>query len=264
VREVCFTGRYEPQETAVLRHLLRPGMTVVDVGANWGYFTLIGAHLVGSTGRVLSVETDPRAARTVRANVSRNGLEWVRVYDMAASDAAGLLSFQEYETEAGDTGNFGIAQATRVASDRRQFKVVARALDDVLDEAGFAHVDVLKMDIEGGEARAIAGLRRRLSTNRIDCICMEVHPRHLKDLGSSAAQVIAELRSHGYRPWRIDQSRAAFRAAASVGASVSALLTALDDDGHDLGDWPHLLWTLDAAKLTAVIKEVLETHVQRP
>src|SRR3989442_13351056 len=52
MREVYLTGRYEPQETALLRHLLRPGMTLVDVGANWGYFTLVGAHLVGASGCV--------------------------------------------------------------------------------------------------------------------------------------------------------------------------------------------------------------------
>src|ERR1700716_2774101 len=43
-REVCFTGRYEPQETALLRQILQPGMTFVDVGANWGYFSLVAAQ----------------------------------------------------------------------------------------------------------------------------------------------------------------------------------------------------------------------------
>jgi hypothetical protein len=148
----------------------------------------------------------------------------------------------------GNTGNFGVAQSTRVVSERRQFNVAARALDDVLDEAGVTHVHVMKMDIEGGEARAIAGLRLRLSANQIDSISMELHPHHLHDLGSSAAQVIAELRGYGYRPWRIDQSRTAFRAAASAGANVSALLTSLDEDDHDLGDWPHLLWTLERTR----------------
>jgi predicted methyltransferase len=49
-----------PQETALVRRLLNPGMTFVDVGANRGYFTLLGASLVGPAGRVVSVEADPR------------------------------------------------------------------------------------------------------------------------------------------------------------------------------------------------------------
>ena len=77
MREVCFTGGYEPQETALLKMMLRPGMTFVDVGANWGYFSLAAAHLVGLAGRVVSVEADPRACRTLRANFARNGLDAV-------------------------------------------------------------------------------------------------------------------------------------------------------------------------------------------
>ena len=59
-REVCFTGRYEPLETLLVQSTLRPGMTFVDVGANWGYFTLVASHLVGSSGLVVSLEPDPR------------------------------------------------------------------------------------------------------------------------------------------------------------------------------------------------------------
>src|SRR6266478_1482635 len=59
-REVCFTGQYEPQETMLMQALLSPGMTFVDVGANWGYHTLLAAALVQSGGRIVSLEPDPR------------------------------------------------------------------------------------------------------------------------------------------------------------------------------------------------------------
>jgi hypothetical protein len=99
------------------------------------------------------------------------------------------------------------------------------------------------MDIEGGEAKAIAGLTRRLSSRRIDNISMELHPYHLRDLGTSVGAVIAALHAHGYMPWRIDHSAAAHRAAASAHADVAAMLTPLPEGADDLGDWPHLLWT---------------------
>ena len=63
-REVCFTGRYEPQETALVRTILRPGMSFVDVGANWGYFTLLAAWLEWSDSR--PDNTRLRVARTNR------------------------------------------------------------------------------------------------------------------------------------------------------------------------------------------------------
>ena len=111
MREVCFTGRYEPQETALLARLLGPGMTAVDVGANWGYFTLVAAHLVGPTGRVVSVEADPRAHDTLSWNVTSNGLTSVRVVAAAAADQVGTLSFAAYGSNSSAGANFGLVLA---------------------------------------------------------------------------------------------------------------------------------------------------------
>src|SRR5579862_1229177 len=193
MREACLTGRYEPQETAILQHVLRPGMTFVDVGANWGYFTLAGAFLVGPTGRVISIEADPRACRTVQSNLDRNAHAHVTLHNVAASDAVGILRLQEYEPHAGESGNFGVGQAAGAPS-ARTFEIPARPMDDVLDEHGIDRVDLLKMDIEGGEARALAGLDRRLSTGRIDRVLLEIHPHELTALGSSVDAVIAQMR----------------------------------------------------------------------
>ena len=75
-REAFFTGRYGPQETALLGAALRPGATFVDVGANWGYFTLLAAHRVGPAGRVVALEPDPRLFALLRANLAANGIGW--------------------------------------------------------------------------------------------------------------------------------------------------------------------------------------------
>jgi FkbM family methyltransferase len=242
MREVCLTGRYEPQETALLQQILRAGMVFVDVGANWGYFTLAAAHLVGPAGRVISVEVDPRACQALRGNVARNALDFVSVFEMAASDAPGTLRMQEYETGANDSGNFGLTRTTTVVEHGRQFEVEARPLDDLLDEAGIDQVDLLKMDIEGAESRALAGLSRSLSRRRVHRVLLEVHPQHLRDQGSSAERVIADLRRHGYRPWKIDHSASVYRRVAAGQMDVTSALTPLTDL-DDLGPWPHLLWT---------------------
>src|SRR5437773_2781526 len=55
-REVCYTGRYEPQETQLVARILNRGDVFVDAGANWGYFTLAASHWVGPSGRVLAFE----------------------------------------------------------------------------------------------------------------------------------------------------------------------------------------------------------------
>jgi FkbM family methyltransferase len=252
MREVCFTGRYEPQETALLQLLLRSGMTFVDVGANWGYFSLAAARMVGPAGRVVSVEADPRACRTLRANVTRNGLDAVAVLEMAASDGPGTLQLQEYEADASDSGSYGVAATTTVVEGGRAFTVAARALDDALDDAGVDRVDLLKMDIEGGEARALAGLRRRLAGRRIDRILLEVHPHHLRDQGSSAEAVVGELRAHGFNVYTIDHSPSAARRVGAGRLDVTAALAPLSDM-TDLGPWPHLLCELDDARANAAV-----------
>ena len=249
MREVCFTGRYEPQETALLQLLLRPGMTFVDVGANWGYFSLAAAGMVGPSGRVVSVEADPRACRTLRANMARNILD-VAVLEMAASDRSGTLQLQEYEADASDSGSYGVAATTTVVEGGRAFTVAARALDDALDDAGVGRIDLLKMDIEGGEARALAGLRRRLADRRIDRILLEVHPNHLRDQGSSAEVVVGELRAQGFNVRTIDHSPSAARRVGAGRLDVTAALAPLTDM-TDLGPWPHLLCELGDGRANA-------------
>jgi len=143
-----------------------------------------------------------------------------------------------------DPGNFGVEPSTLVVEEGRRLEVTARVLHDLLDEANVDRVDAMKIDIEGGEAKAIAGLSRRLSSHRIDHVSMELHPYHLRDLGTSVGAVIAALRAHGYTPWHIDHSAAAHRASASSDVDVPAMLRPLPAGADNVGDWPHLLWTL--------------------
>jgi FkbM family methyltransferase len=244
MREVCITGRYEPQETMLLQRLLRPGMTFVDVGANWGYFTLAAAHLIGPSGRIVCVEADPRACETIRANIARNSLSNVTLAAVAADDTPGVIGLQAYGEETGGSGNFGLAATTTTIAGSARFEVPARRLDDVLDEADVEDVDLMKMDIEGAEARALSGLQRRLASGRVKRLILELHPAHLRDQGCSAAEVVAHLQEYGYLAWRIDHSPATHRLAARGAAPVESLLTPLAR-GSELGDWPHLLWARD-------------------
>jgi FkbM family methyltransferase len=251
MREVCFTGRYEPQETALLKLLLKPGMTVVDVGANWGYFSLVAAHLVGAGGRVVSVEADPRACRTLRSNVARNRLdEVVTVLDMAASDRRHAVQLREYAPGASASGNYGLTSTTTVVEGGRQFEVSGRQLDEALDESGVDRVDLLKMDIEGAESAALAGLERRLSKGCIDTIVLEVHPQHLRDQGSSVDDVVGRLRRYGYHSWIVDHSPSTSRLVGAEKMDVRNALAPLTDTTN-LGSWPHVLCRLHPQILQA-------------
>lgn len=244
-REVCFTGRYEPQETALLCAMLVPGMTFVDVGANWGYFTLLGAHLVGPGGRVIAVEADPRIYRTLSGNVGQNDLPHVETVHVAVAASDAMVTLSGHDERSDKWGLSRIVEAPEAGM--TTFTVAARGLDDILDERGVGDVDVLKMDIEGAEEYALAGMAHGLKRHRYRRVVFEVHPSILAERGRSAWDVLRVLASAGYRGWWIDHSSEATRAAAYGGSSdVARYLRPLvveDTGGTWRGDaWPHILW----------------------
>lgn len=238
-REVCFAGKYEPQETAIVRSILIPGMSFVDVGANWGYFTLLGAHLVGSTGHVLSLEPDPRLFSLLRDAVDRNQLRQVIALQVAAADTRGTLRLAGFD-EAG--GNFGVSRLLPTGGDAALcFEVVAEPLDAVLQQHSIEIVDLMKIDIEGAEAIALQGLEESLLRHRVKRVLIELHPSQLVQQGSSPQAIVSRMLHAGYQGYRIDHSRTATRAAAYA-RNVEARKLLHPIDNEMLDTWPHQLW----------------------
>lgn len=244
-REACFMGHYEPQETSVVRSLLKPGGCFVDVGANWGYFSLLGAGLVGPSGRVVALEPHPALFDALADNVRRNGLSQVTALRVAAADRNGEMNLAGF---AGDGENSGLSRLTDGPdSSAPNFNVQTRLLEELLDERGVGPVDLLKMDIEGGEGLVLPTLGGGLSSGRYRHVLLELHPEALKRQGRSADALVAGLLGHGYRAWRIDHSREAFRRASyRLPASPESFLRPLDP-AASLADWPHLIFSAPGA-----------------
>lgn len=236
-REVFFTGGYAPQETALVRAVLRPGATFVDVGANWGYFTLLAAHRVGAGGRVVALEPDPRLFALLQRNVAMNGLGMVDVVRVAAADRAGELQLAGYDAAG---GNWGVSSLMADAAGER-FSVDAATVDEVLDARGVDSVDLLKMDIEGAEEMALRGMEAGLARGRYRRVLMELHPTLHPRGAAVAADVARLLEAHGYRGWRVDSSPAATRRAAYSAPDAHHLLQPLSSDAGGEA-WPHQLW----------------------
>ena len=236
-REVCFTGRYEPQETQIARRLLEPGMRVVDVGANWGYFTLVTAHLVGGAGHVLALEPDPGLFPLLSANVARNALPHVTCLNVAAAEASGRASFVAAPA---DQGNSGLARFA-AARERSDFECPTAGLDELLARHGMDRIDLVKIDVEGAEARVLRGMTGGLREGRYRFVLLECHPPALHAAGTSAAACIAALLAYGYRGWQIDHSPAMHRRAAAAIVPPAEMLGPLDP-APDSHGWPHFLW----------------------
>jgi FkbM family methyltransferase len=172
---------YEPEVTATLRQLVRSGWICVDLGAHYGYFTLLLAQLVGNAGRVVAFEPSAENAAILQHNIALNGLE-------------NLVTVEGYAVSDGSSTEVTLTLPTTFTSEwtlRRQQGaktqvVPATALDDYF--APGQQVDLIKMDIEGAEAQALSGMRR---------VLQQAHPTVLMELhgaeGRRAAETLERL-----------------------------------------------------------------------
>jgi len=234
-REVCYTGRYEPQETQLASRMLHEGDVFVDVGANWGYFTLAAAHWVGPSGRVLAFEPEPRLFRLLRMNVAQNALKQVQTRRLAIADRSRRVPFTAFVASGDNWGQSRAAHGTVV-----DFVADAAALDDVLDGAGVGRVTLTKIDVEGGEAAALAGMQRGLQAGRYTYVLIECHPSLLQQRGHGEEDTLRPLVDARYRLWTIPHTPQLHRLAARGKLSTGELLRPYVR-GAFASSWPHVL-----------------------
>jgi FkbM family methyltransferase len=236
--EVCFTGRYEPQETQLLCDLLQPGSVFIDVGANWGYYTLAAAHMVGPEGRVVAFEPEPRLFALLAANIDVNTLRQVLLQPIAIGPRRERVPFSAFKAE---DGNWGLSRAVdHDPVHGADFESDSLPLDDALDAASIGAAQLVKIDVEGAETGVLTGMRRGLASGRYRYIMLECHPGLLAERGLSETGCVAALFDAGYRLWLIAQSPAMHRRAARRHVPRGELLRPYGR-GQPMGDWPHLL-----------------------
>ena len=193
-------GDAEPDTTRALRSLLREGMSVWDVGAHAGYYTLLCAAAVGPSGRVLAVEADPDNAQRCRRNIERNELAHAAVLHCAAWSADGSIRFTR--STAGRMSGKPTACATPgTLAEAEQIAVPARTLDSIAGSHSLP--DLIKMDVEGAELEVLRGAPQILSARRpvllIELHSGELHRRVAEWLGGFGYSV-RELTSEPVYP----------------------------------------------------------------
>jgi FkbM family methyltransferase len=184
----CWLGTYELQKQLALSLACQPGMTALDLGANVGFYTLLLARAVGSNGHVTAIEPDRRNAARLRWHVRLNRLRNVRIVTGAVGAASGAAIFSPGPTHT--TGHIvrgGAGEPTNIYR-----------LDDVILGNKFNIPAIVKMDIEGGEAAALAGAPELLAGRRTTWF-VALHSR------KQASTCIALFRRHGYHLYDLEQ-----------------------------------------------------------
>jgi FkbM family methyltransferase len=193
--EIARTGAYEPSMRRTLETHLAPGDVFVDLGANEGYFSVIGARLVGEKGRVVAIEPQERLSAVIAANLALNGLESVHVAQVAITDSPAPVTL--YLTPDINTGSTGLHRS--LSYNLPTQRANAQTLSALLDSLGLDHVDLMKVDIEGFEYEALLGSPEVFRQHRIRAIALELHPAIIKARGKDDGDITAMLSQYGYR-----------------------------------------------------------------
>ena len=133
--------------------MLGPGGTFVDVGANLGWFSLLGASLVGPLGRVIAVEPNPINVALLRDSAKDNGFDNIDTLVLALAAKPGAIAL---ETD-GSNGRITPIDGPPAEPIEASFVVAARPFDDVLSAAAVTRVDAIKIDVEGAEPLVLKG-----------------------------------------------------------------------------------------------------------
>jgi FkbM family methyltransferase len=195
---VC-RGRQEPFTAELFARATREGATVVDCGAYLGFYSLLAARRVGPEGAVFAFEPNPEMFELLRRNVRDNGLA-----DRVVALPVGIGSDptrRPFFIGQGDGAKSSLFPPERW---REVTETECASLDEAL---GARPVDLVKLDIEGGEVEALRGMRRTLAASPDPCLIVECNPAALARAGTSPRTLLRELEAAGLQSAAIDEER---------------------------------------------------------
>lgn len=192
-----YRGMYEEQAVGVCAQLLREGMNFVDVGANYGLYSVVAASKVGPRGRVAAVEPQPELVQRLADNIAINSLKNVVVKSCAMGAEPGTaLLHRPSRTNDG-------AAALRLGEHEQSFgeptPVAVETLPQVLEECAIPSIEGMKIDVEGAELAVLQGAAPLLSQQQPEFILLECIDEHLKRFGGSSDALLSFLWDFGYR-----------------------------------------------------------------
>jgi FkbM family methyltransferase len=194
-RDIYMFGVWEPNLNSFLQVRLKPGDVFVDVGANIGYFTLVGSAAVRETGRVVSIEASPTVGTKLVRNIEANACSNVRfVHEAVFRDEREITLYLP------PASNIGSGSTTADPSGSAETLTVrARPLASILTEFELTRLRAIKIDIEGGEMDALLGLLPILDrvSGELDVI-LEISPVMLAKVGYMAEDVLNLMADNGF------------------------------------------------------------------
>jgi FkbM family methyltransferase len=185
--------------TEIFTKLVMEGMTVVDVGAHAGYYTLIAARAVGNKGKVFAFEPESSNYQLMLKNIKLNNHRNVTPVQKAVSDVTGPIKLFLAEDA---SGHSTIGDNTN----QNAIPVESTTLDDYFADR-IQQINVIKIDVEGAENAVLQGMRRVINSNPELTIFTEFCPDALKRAGCLPEKYFQKLADYGFVIYLIDEKK---------------------------------------------------------
>jgi FkbM family methyltransferase len=180
--------------TEIFMRNIRKGMTVVDIGAHMGYYTLLAAEITGIDGYVFSFEPEPFNFALLRKNIDINNHHNVTAVQKAVIDKSLSATFY--------IKDFAEHSVIKCGTSQKSIVVDAVSLDDFFTNN---IVDIIKIDVEGAEILVLKGAHRILSANPCLKLFIEFSPVIIRRAGYEPSEFLAILHSYGFKIYVIDE-----------------------------------------------------------
>lgn len=184
-------GIREPECTKLMHQLLKPGMTIVEIGANIGYYALMEATHLGPTGKIYAIEPLPSNYDLLTKNVALNNYQdIIELHHLAISDKTGTTTL--YVSDKHNLANMLNANADGAV------EVPTQTLDEFMKDKHLP--DLIRMDIEGYEYYILDGMKHTLQACQNCTMFIEVHPYQMYEKGLDYTKPLQQLFDAGFRP----------------------------------------------------------------
>ncbi len=206
---------FEQSELAFFQKYCRGAMTLVDIGANVGLYTVLAQHQLNADGRIVALEPHPTTFSFLQKNIAANQAEAgsgprVDAFNQAAAPERAIVELRLNPENRGDNRLYQGTYQGRLEQ-WETLPVEACPVDETLQALGIGQVNFVKIDIQGYEQKAISGFQKTLARSEKVILMSEFWPKGLREAGGDAAAYLQMLTDLGFRLYELkEKPRGAF------------------------------------------------------
>ena len=205
---LCIPGLFESTEMQWVANFLKPGMKVIDIGANVGLYSVLAASLIGENGRVWAFEPSKETFNRLKRNLELNNCSVVVALELALTNESDAAKYLVSDAGYGDVYRY-LASSPDSKSPNAEL-IQTTTLDAFVQEHNIDNIDLIKIDVEGGEYKVLLGSLKVLADNKKVTIMFENEADWCERAGCTQHDCLNLLRENGFNLFTWDKSKQAW------------------------------------------------------